>query len=237
MKRALRKVICVASACAVSALAGCATLSGDPLSPPHVRYVACATQNVGRALEEKLSPEYQQWLADVRHFCRDTYAEFEDEYHRTDMWPEPYTTLSVHSVRTPLAIQAENARLQMLSLWDYHFESGTGKLTVMGRTRLEDIVDQASALGNVVYVHRSSNAMETAARVADVRREIGQQAADADSFEIVEARTTPSTVSGGEAKRAVDRLVNPPQSSSSNSSGSSSGSSGSSSGGGSSGSR
>ena len=228
MNGTLRKVCRVAAACTLAGVTGCTTLSTDPLSPPHVRRASCAMQNVCKDCEQRMSPEYQEWLTEVKHFCRDTYREFRDEYDQTNRWPEPYTTLCIHAVRQPLSIQAENARLQMLSLWEYHFESGTGKLTVMGRKRLEDIVDQADGLGHVVYVHRSPIAAETTARISEVRKELTVLVQDQTAFEVVEARATPSAISGGEAAAAMKLLTSPPKLSPSSSSGSSNSSSGSS---------
>jgi len=223
MFQALRTVSRVALGCALAGAAGCTSLSTDPLSPPHLRRACCATQAALRDTEQRMSPEYQLWLEDVKHFCRDTVAEFEDEYYYNDRWPQPYTALAQHAVREPLLIQAENARLQMLSLWEYHFESGTGKLTMMGRKRLGDIVEQADGLGHIIYVHRSAVGAETSARIREVRKELSALVEDDTAFEVIEARATPSTITGGEAKKAIDLLTAPSRSMSS--SGSSSGSS------------
>lgn len=208
MTTRLRKVGFLAVA-GVWASAGCATISGDPLSPPHVRHAACATQNVGTALEEKMSPEYQEWLAEVKHFCRDTQREFEDEYHKNEHWPNPFSTLAQHSVRQPLELQAENARQQLATLWDYHFESGTGKLNSMGRKRLQDIVGQSGTLGHTVFVQRLPSADETGLRVDDVRIELDQMDLDEQTFEIAQARTIPSVVSGVEAQAAIKLITDP----------------------------
>lgn len=191
------------------AVAGCATLSGDPLSPPHVRHASCATQNVGRALEEKMSPEYQVWWEEVKHFGRDTKVEFEDEYHRNARWPQPYSTLAQHSVRQPLDVQADNARQQLATLWDYHFETGTGKLNSMGRKRLQDIVGQSGTLGHKVFVQRLPSSNETSLRVDDVRNELDQMDLDEMTFEVAEARSNPSVVSGEEAKAAIKLITAP----------------------------
>lgn len=191
------------------AVTGCASLSGDPLSPPHVRHASCATQNVGRAMEEKMSPEYQEWLEEVKHFCRDTKMEFEDEYQKNKHWPNPYSTLAQHSVRQPLDLQAENARQQLATLWDYHFEGGTGKLNAMGRKRLQDIVGQSGTLGHTVFVQRLPSSDETGLRVDDVRRELDGMDLDEMTFEVAQARTNPSLVSGDEAKQAIKLMTEP----------------------------
>jgi hypothetical protein len=208
MTTKLRKVGFLVAAGAL-AITGCASLSGDPLSPPHVRHAACATQNVGRALEEKMSPEYQVWLEDVKHFWRDTKVEFEDEYHRNARWPQPYSTLAQQSVRQPLDQQAENARQQLATLWDYHFETGTGKLNSMGRKRLEDIVGQSGTLGQKIFVQRLPSADETTLRLEDVRRELDEMDLDEMTFEVAQARSNPSVVSGEEAKAAIKLITEP----------------------------
>lgn len=208
MSTRLRTVgfLVAAGACAAC---GCAALSGDPLSPPHVRHASCATQNVGKAMEEKMSPDYQEWLAEVKHFCRDTRREFEDEYHKNAHWPNPYSTLAQQSVRQPLDLQAENARQQLATLWDYHFESGTGKLNSMGRKRLQDIIGQSGTLGHTVFVQRLPSADETSLRVDDVRSELDEMDLDEMTFEVAEARSNPSVLSGDEAKAAIKLMTEP----------------------------
>jgi hypothetical protein len=191
------------------AVTGCASLCGDPLSPPHVRHVSSATVNVGKALEEKMSPEYQEWLAEVRHFWGDTKREFDDEYHKNAYWPQPYSTLAQRSVREPLDIQAQNAKQQLATLWDYHFESGTGKLNSMGRKRLQDIVGQSGTLGYTVFVQRLPSADETSLRVEDVRSELDQMDLDEQTFEVAQARSNPTVVSGIEAQAAIKLITDP----------------------------
>ena len=208
MSTRLRKVGFVVAASALAA-AGCATLSGDPLSPPHVRHASCATQNVGKAMEEKMSPEYQIWWEEVKHFGRDTKVEFEDEYHKNAYWPQPYDTLAQQSIRQPLDLQAENARQQLATLWDYHFETGTGKLNSMGRKRLQDIVGQSGTLGQTVFVQRLPSADETSIRVDAVRSELDEMDLDEMTFEVAEARSNPSVVSGDEAKAAIKLMTEP----------------------------
>ena len=176
-------------------------------------------KNVGHAIEQDMSPEYQAWWVEVKHFWHDTKSEFKAEYDKNDNWPDPYVTLAVQSARQPLSIQADNARAQMSSLWDYHFEMASGKLNSMGRKRLQDIVDQAGSLGHTVYVHRTPDAHETGARVADVRKELEQFAQDQVAFEVVEARTKPSMVGGDETQKTLKLLTSPPKSTSSNSQG------------------
>jgi hypothetical protein len=208
MTTRLRRVGFLVAAGALAA-SGCATLSGDPLSPPHVRHVACATQNVGEALEQKMSPEYQVWWEEVKHFGRDTQREFEDEYHKNAYWPRPYDSLAEQSVREPLQIQAQNARQQLATLWDYHFETGTGRLNSMGHKRLQDIIDQSGTLGHTVFVQRLPSADETSLRAEDVRSALDNMDLDEMTFEVAEARSNPSTVSGIEAQAAIKLITEP----------------------------
>jgi len=189
--------------------AGCSFLAHDPLSPPHMRRAACATQNVVAACEEKLSPEYQTWLTDVKHFCRDTQQEFADEYHRNNDWPLPYSTLAERSARDPFETQAANARYHLTTLWDYHFDQGTWRLNSMGRKRLQDIISQVETLGRVVYVQRSVSSTETELRLEQVRNEIDRIDTEDHDFEVAQARTTPTLVSGEEARITMDRLTRP----------------------------
>lgn len=209
MNKILRKVGFLASASLVATSGGCCFLAHDPLSPPHVRHVACATGHVCEALEEKLSPDYQQWLSDVKHFCNDTWSEFSDEYHRNNDWPQPYSSLAEHSVRDPLQLQADNARVQLATLWDYHFESGTAQLNSMGIKRLQNIVTQSGTLGQVVFVQRTPSTTETELRVEQVRKELAQLDLGGANYEVAEARVNPTEMLGEEAKRAMKLITNP----------------------------
>jgi uncharacterized membrane protein YgcG len=208
MTMKLRKVGFVASAYAV-ATAGCTFLAHDPLSPPHVRKVACATGHIGTALEQKLSPEYQEWCDNVKHFWGDTCQEFSDEYHRNNDWPQPYSRLAEHSVRDPLDMQAENARMHLATLWDFHFDSGTAQLNSMGQKRLQNIVGQGGAMGQVIYVQRTPSTTETELRLDQVRRELTQLDLGGVAYDVAEARTTPTIMVGEEAKRAMKIITNP----------------------------
>lgn len=205
------------------AASGCASLEGDPLSPPHVRYAACATENVEQAMEEKLSPEYQEWLGEVKHFWRDTQREFADEYHKNEYWPQPYSTLAQYAVRQPLDLQAENARQQLTTLWDYHFEGATGKLNAMGRKRLQDIVNQSGAWGHAIFVQRSPSADETTLRLAEVRKELDHMELDGVTYDVAESRANPTLVIGEEAKQTIKLLTEPPKKQSADKQGSSGG--------------
>jgi hypothetical protein len=171
----------------------------------------CAAGHVGTALEQKMSPDYQMWLEDVKHFWRDTHREFADEYHRNDAWPRPYSILAEHAVRTPLDMQAENARHHLATLWDFHFDSGTAQLNSMGQKRLQYIVAQAGAAGQVVFVQRTASTTETELRLERVRDELNQLDLGGVSYEVAEARSNPTEIVGKEAVHAMKRLTDPPK--------------------------
>jgi hypothetical protein len=208
MNAKLRKVGLVASACIVSAT-GCSFLTGDRLMPPHVRQAACATGHVGRALQEKCSPEYQVWIEDVKHFCSDTLSEFADEYHRNNDWPMPYRMLAEHSVRDPIDLQAANAAQHLATLWDYHFDAGTAQLNSMGQKRLQNIVSQAGTPNQMVYVQRTPSSTETELRMEQVRKELNQLDLGGVSFDVAEANNRPTEMFGVEAVRAMKRITDP----------------------------
>jgi len=216
----------LAASCVAAVAVGCTTLSTDPLSPPLVQKSSQAVQATTAAAEQKLPPAHQAWLCEVRHFWSDTKHEFAEEYRANKDWPSPYTELAKRSAREPFDLQAANARLQLVSIWDFHFETGTGRLTTMGRNRLQSIVDQADSLGHTVYVRRTMNPKETAARLESVREELKNLTEDPDSYEVAEAKASPSSVGGQEAQKAMDRMLNPPKSGQASASGGSSGQSG-----------
>jgi hypothetical protein len=207
MHTKLRTVGRLAAASGAAALIGCNALSTSELSPPHVRRASCTTQHVAASAEEKLSPEYQTWWQEVKHFCRDTKEEFAAEYHKNDVWPYPYNELAQHAATEPFAIQAENARLQMVSMWDHHFQTESAELSTMGRQRLKTIVEQSGTLGHKVYVTRCDDPEQTKLRIAEIQTELKRLTDDGAEFEVIEGRATPSTMSGPEAQRAVKLLT------------------------------
>jgi hypothetical protein len=145
--------------------------------------------------------------ASSTHFWRDTKEEFAAEYHKNDVWPYPYKELAQQAATEPFAIQAENARLQLVSMWDHHFQSDSAELTTMGHERLKNIVDQSGTLGRKVYVARCDDSEQTKLRIALVEAELKRLVDDAPAFEVIEGRATPSTISGPEAQRAVKLLT------------------------------
>ena len=216
----------LAASCVAAIAVGCTTLSTDPLSPPLVQKSSQAIQATTAAAEQRLPAGHQAWLCEVRHFWSDTKHEFGEEFRTNKDWPAPYDELAKRATREPFDLQAANGRLQLVSIWDFHFEPGTGRLTTMGRNRLQSIVEQADTLGHTVYVRRTLNPKETAARLESVREELKNITEDPDSFEVAEAKATPSSVGGQEAQKAMDRMLNPPKSGQASSGGASSGQSG-----------
>jgi outer membrane protein OmpA-like peptidoglycan-associated protein len=132
-----------------------------------------------------------------------------DEYHRNNDWPKPYSGLAEQSVRVPLDIQAENARQHLATLWDFHFDSGTAQLNSMGQKRLQAIVAQAGAGGQVVFVQRTPSTAETELRLEEVRKQLSQLDLGDVNFDVAEARVKPTEIVGKEAVHAVKRLTDP----------------------------
>jgi hypothetical protein len=206
----------IAAACVLAALAGCSSVP-TTMTTPLAAEPAAADAEASLALDDAtpsdaVAMDCQPGLVDrVKHFMGDTAREFAIEYEINDAWPSPYTEHATQAVLDPLRIQAENARVQMVSLWDYHFESGTGQLNTMGQKRLWDIVDQSDTFGQRIYVRCTQSPHETELRMVSVRDELAKLAPDVTSFDVVEARVNPSMVSGEEAKKAVGLLTAPPK--------------------------
>ena len=197
------------SAFALATLCGCNALSTSSLSPPHVRSASAFTQETATEAVGALSCEYQNWLDEVKHFWHQTKREFHLEYQANQAWPAPYNKLSRRSLREPLDVQAHNGRVEMASMWDYHFKPDSGELTVMGRQRVQDVIDQAGVVGRTIYVRRAEDPDKTKARLAAVQAQLGKLGQDQLSFDVVESNANPSIVSGIEAMNALDRLTTP----------------------------
>jgi hypothetical protein len=87
---------------------------------------------------------------------------------RNQCWPKPFVCADREAVRAPFMIQVANGWERQNMLSEYHFEPGTGELTEAGRLKVQWILLDAPQQHRVVFVHRSVDRAETAARMQQV---------------------------------------------------------------------
>ena len=80
-------------------------------------------------------------------------------------WPQRYSAVARQEVLTPFAQQALNGHVINLTIWNYHFEPGTDKLTAAGVEKLDSLVRVRPTPDNKVYIQ---TARDLAANVETV---------------------------------------------------------------------
>jgi hypothetical protein len=67
-------------------------------------------------------------------------------------WPERYSYQARENVLNPFELQANNAQILNHTLWNYHFERGTAKLTAHGYQKLDSIAQQRGHADGKLYL-------------------------------------------------------------------------------------
>ena len=121
---------------------------GSPQSPDVPQCQAC--------------PQCGGWSGGfVGSVCRD--------FQRRNCWPEPFVQPDRDAVRAPFGLMIANGWERQNLMIDQYFEDNGTRLTEAGRVRVRWIAFEAPAQHRVIYVHRSTEPEETAARVMAVQ--------------------------------------------------------------------
>jgi hypothetical protein len=100
-----------------------------------------------------------QWLTAIpRAIVRD--------FNQRNRWPEQYVCADREAVRAPFDLMVVKGWMRQNTLGTHHFEPHSGELTEAGRLKVQWIVFEAPAQHRNIFVHRSPDAQETAARLA-----------------------------------------------------------------------
>ncbi|MBN1911421.1 MAG: hypothetical protein JW818_16885 [Pirellulales bacterium] len=89
---------------------------------------------------------------------------------RNRCWPEPFVCPDRQAVRSPFVAMVAKGWIRQNTLGEHHFEPETGKLTYAGILRVRKILLEGPPQHRTIYVHRSLNPKETAARVDAVQQ-------------------------------------------------------------------
>ena len=107
-------------------------------------------------------------------------------YRRNVDWPWPYVCPDRIAAREPFEIMIRNGWRRHNLLGSHHFEPGTSKLNIAGQLHVRWIMTQAPAARRQVFIERSVDPNETAARVAATREYATQVAIDGRMPQIAE---------------------------------------------------
>lgn len=100
--------------------------------------------------------------------------------HADPSWPDRYSSVARAETLAPFQAQASNGAVLDQTVWNYHFEVGSDKLTAAGLEKLDYLVRRRPAPDSKVYVQASRDIGYDGAapeRFADSRRDIDQRRA------------------------------------------------------------
>lgn len=92
------------------------------------------------------------------------------DWHRNNMWPQPFIQSDRVSVCEPFAIQTNNGWRLQNTIGDAYFDPNTSELTVAGQSKVKWIVQQAPTSRRTVFVLMSEDREVTNARVRSVQQ-------------------------------------------------------------------
>ena len=95
-------------------------------------------------------------------------------------WPDRYSSVARAETLAPFQAQASNGAVLDQTVWNYHFEVGSDKLTAAGLEKLDYLVRRRPAPDSKVYVQASRDIAydgATPEKFADARRDVDQRRA------------------------------------------------------------
>lgn len=119
----------------------------------------------------------------IHHFVAD--------WRENNRWPNGLPEPDRQQVWSTLATQIHHGWRRQNLLSDFHFEPETGQLTSAGQEKLRWILWEVPEKHRIVYVARSVNPAETAARVASVQKAASQLVGDRPLPPILETELSP----------------------------------------------
>jgi hypothetical protein len=92
------------------------------------------------------------------------------DWHRNNMWPQPFIQADRAAVCEPFAIQVNNGWRLQNTVGDAYFDPATQELTLAGQHKVRWIVQQAPAHRRAVFVLVNEDQEVTNHRVASVQQ-------------------------------------------------------------------
>jgi hypothetical protein len=128
------------------------------------------------------------------------------DWHRNNMWPQPFIYADRAAVCLPFAIQVNNGWRMQNTIGDAYFDNATQELTVAGQAKVKWIVQQAPLSRRTVYVLMTEDQEATNARMASVQQAVERHTLKGPPGEVL---LTDRDVQGGSGEYydAVDRAM------------------------------
>lgn len=91
------------------------------------------------------------------------------DYHRMNMYPQPFTPVDNEAVRAPFVVMVERGWQRQTTLGDEHFDAETNQLSRAGELKVRWILTQAPESRRQVYVLRGHSDDVTSTRIDSVQ--------------------------------------------------------------------
>ena len=95
--------------------------------------------------------------------CGDKYRDYVDP-----SWPERYNSVARQEVIAPFATQVNNGHVMNQTVWNWHFEQGSDKLTEAGVQKLDSLARTRPGLDPRVYIQTARDLPVTPDSVSQV---------------------------------------------------------------------
>lgn len=128
------------------------------------------------------------------------------DWHRNNMWPQPFIMADRIAVCEPFAIQINNGWRLQNTIGDAYFDPNNNELTVAGQAKVKWIVQQAPISRRTVFVLMTEDREVTNARVRSVQQASERFAIKGPPAEVL--LTDRDVIGGsGEYYDSVDRAL------------------------------
>jgi hypothetical protein len=136
----------------------------------------------------------------------DFWARSKLDWHRNNMWPQPFIFADRISVCEPFAIQTNNGWRLQNTIGDAYFDPNNQELTVAGQTKVKWIVQQAPISRRTVFVLVNEDQEATKTRVSSVQQAVGRFTIKGPPAEV---QLTDRDITGGSGEYydSVDRAL------------------------------
>lgn len=114
-----------------------------------------------------------------------------EDWQENNKWPEPFPELDRPPVHSTMETMIQNGWRRQNLLSDFHFEPETGQLNAAGQEKLRWILWEVPEKHRMVYVARTVNPSETAARLGSVQKLASQLVRSGETPPILESELPP----------------------------------------------
>jgi hypothetical protein len=124
-------------------------------------------------------------------WLHDTYHVMKRDFHRNNIWPEPFNYPDRDAARAPFAVMVHNGWRLQNTLGSYHFHDGSPRLTEAGQLKVEWIMTEAPPQYRTIFVERAESPDATAGRIRAIQAAAGRYLPSGGMAEVYESLVPP----------------------------------------------